>query len=141
NDVSARDWVAEALGAADPQEVRAAWGRNLLGKQFPTFCPLGPVVLTADEVSDPARLRLTTTLNGGVVQEASLSDLIVGINELVAYLSRFFALAPGDVISTGSPPGVGVARTPPVFLGPGDLVEVAVHEIGVLANPVAGCRG
>lgn len=136
NDVSARDWVAEALAAEDPQEVRAAWGRNLLGKQFPTFCPLGPVVLTADEVPDPGLLRVTTTVNGQVVQDAPVADLIVGIPELVSYLSSFFALAPGDVISTGSPPGVGMARTPPVFLAPGDLVEVSVTEIGVLSNPV-----
>lgn len=136
NDVSARDWVAPAFGATDPQEVRVTWGRNLLGKQFPTFCPLGPTILTADVVADPSRLHLFTRVNGAVVQDAWTSDLIVGVAALVSYLSQFMAFSPGDVISTGSPAGVGFARTPPVFLAPGDLVEVEVEPIGVLSNPV-----
>lgn len=136
NDVSARDWVAAALEAKDPQEVRVSWGRNLLGKQFPTFCPLGPAILTADEVADPGRLHLRTRVNGSVLQDASTSDLIVGVASLVSYLSQFMAFSPGDIISTGSPAGVGVARTPPVFLAPGDRVEVEVETIGVLSNPV-----
>ncbi|MFC0082574.1 fumarylacetoacetate hydrolase family protein [Aciditerrimonas ferrireducens] len=136
NDVSARDWVKEALAAEDPQEVRASWGRNLLGKQFPTFCPLGPVVVTSDELQDPGDLHLTTRVNGAVVQDSSTADLIVGVPALVSYFSQFVALAPGDIISTGSPPGVGVARTPPIFLAPGDRVEIEVAPIGVLSNPV-----
>lgn len=136
NDVSARDWVTAALEATDPQDTRVTWGRNLLGKQFPTFCPMGPTILTADAVADPSRIHLTTKVNGSVMQDAWTSDLIVGVAALVAYLSQFMAFAPGDVISTGSPAGVGVARTPPVFLAPGDTVEVHVEAIGVLDNPV-----
>lgn len=136
NDVSARDWVAEALAAHDPQEVRAAWGRNLLGKQFPTFCPIGPTILTSDEVADPGQLHLITRVNGSVVQDAWTSNLVVDVARLVSYLSGFIAFVPGDIISTGSPAGVGVARTPPVFLAPGDRVEVEIGPIGVLANPV-----
>lgn len=136
NDVSARDWVATALEAKAPQEVRVTWGRNLLGKQFPTFCPLGPAILTAGEVGDPGRLHLRTRVNGAVLQDASTSELIVGVASLISYLSQFMAFSAGDVISTGSPAGVGVARTPPVFLASGDLVEVEVEPIGVLRNPV-----
>ncbi|HET9060686.1 MAG TPA: fumarylacetoacetate hydrolase family protein [Acidimicrobiales bacterium] len=136
NDVSARDWVAAALAAEDPEEVRAAWGRNLLGKQFPTFCPVGPAIVTSDEVADPGQLHLITRVNGSVVQDAWTSDLIVDVARLVSYLSGFIAFVPGDIISTGSPAGVGVARTPPVFLAAGDRVEVEIESIGVLANPV-----
>lgn len=137
NDVSARDWVADALSATEPQEVRSRWDKNLLGKQFPTFCPLGPAVVTSDAVADPEDLHLVTRVNGAVVQDASTKDLIVGVAALVSYLSQFMVLMPGDVISTGSPAGVGVARRPQLFLHPGDLVEVAVDGVGVLVNPVA----
>lgn len=136
NDVSARDWVADALAATDPQEVRATWDKNLLGKQFPTFCPVGPAVVSADAVPHPERLHLLTRVNGTVMQDAWTDDLIVGIAELVSFLSQFMAFAPGDIISTGSPAGVGVARTPQVFLKPGDHVEVEVEGVGILANPV-----
>lgn len=136
NDVSARDAWPRLQGAQTAEEGRLAWLDMLLGKQFPTFAPMGPAVVTADEVGDPADLRLTTSVNGHVVQDASTRDLIVDIPTLVERMSRHFSFAPGDVLSTGTPTGVGVTRTPPVFLHPGDEVSVAVDGIGILTNPV-----
>ena len=137
NDVSARDWVAGFLGEkGTPMEVARAAGLNTLGKQFPTFCPIGPVVVTADEVPDPHDLRLTTRLNGQVMQSAHTGDLIFRLAETIAHFSRWYRFSPGDVITTGSPDGVGYARNPQVFMKHGDVVEVEVERIGVLRNPV-----
>jgi 2-keto-4-pentenoate hydratase/2-oxohepta-3-ene-1,7-dioic acid hydratase in catechol pathway len=108
----------------------------LLGKQFPTFCPMGPSVVTADEIGDPGALQLTTTVNGEVMQDANTSDLSIGIPQLIARLSEYFVFEPGDVLSTGTPAGVGAGRTPPVYLRPGDVVEVAVEGIGTLSNTI-----
>jgi len=136
NDVSARDALPGVAAAETPEQGRWAWTEMLLGKQFPSFAPLGPAVVTADEIDDPADLRLTTTVNGAVMQEATTGDLAVDVPTLVAQLSRYFAFQPGDVLSTGTPAGVGVARTPPVFLRPGDTVTVEVKGVGALINPV-----
>ncbi len=130
NDVSARDWVAEAKATGD-------MFFNTLGKQFPTFCPMGPCVVTAGEIADPHALDITTTVNGEVFQAANTRELVFSISELVAFWSRFYAFRPGDIITTGSPAGVGAARTPPVFLKPGDRVDIEVSGIGVLSNPVS----
>lgn len=124
NDVSARD-----AQFADGQWVR--------GKGFDTFCPLGPWVVTADEVPDPQALALSCRVNGVTYQDGHTSDMLFSVAEILAYTSRFLTLAPGDIVSTGTPPGVGFARTPPVFLRPGDVVEAEVERIGVLRNPVA----
>jgi 2-keto-4-pentenoate hydratase/2-oxohepta-3-ene-1,7-dioic acid hydratase in catechol pathway len=110
----------------------------LIGKQFPTFSPLGPAVVTADEIDDPANLQLTTTVNGTVMQDANTSDLAVGIPELIAGLSRYFTFEPGDVMSTGTPAGVGAGRKPPVYLRAGDTVSVTVEGVGSLVNTVEG---
>ena len=109
----------------------AAWEENLLGKQFPTFCPLGPAVVTADEIPDPHDVHIQTRLNGTVVQDARTSDLVFGVAELIAYYSRFYALRPGDVISTGSPSGVGFARDPKVFMEsiPFSATRVYVEQV------------
>jgi 2-keto-4-pentenoate hydratase/2-oxohepta-3-ene-1,7-dioic acid hydratase in catechol pathway len=136
NDVSARDALAGLAMASTPAEGRYAWMNMLLGKQFPTFAPMGPAVVTADEIADPGDLRLTTTVNGVTMQDASTSDLAVGIRELVARLSRYFSFAPGDVLSTGTPSGVGAGRRPPVYLRAGDVVAVEVKGVGALVNPV-----
>lgn len=137
NDVSARDWVAGFLGEkGSPMEVARAAGLNQLGKQFPTFCPMGPVLATADEVPDPHDLRLTTRLNGRVMQSASTADLIFRLAETIAHFARWYRFSPGDVITTGSPDGVGYARDPQVFMKAGDVVEVEVSRVGVLRNPV-----
>lgn len=125
NDVSARD-----AQFSDKQWVRA--------KGFDTFCPLGPWIVTADEIVDPQSLRVTCDVNGRRLQDDSTADMIFPVAELVAYASRFMTLEPGDVILTGTPDGVGFARRPPVYLSPGDTVTVAVDRIGELTNPVTG---
>jgi 2-keto-4-pentenoate hydratase/2-oxohepta-3-ene-1,7-dioic acid hydratase in catechol pathway len=107
-----------------------------LGKQYPSFCPIGPVLLTADEVPDPAKLTFTTSVNGTVVQEAHLDDMRLTVPELIEWLSSVFAFRPGDVISTGSPSGSGVSQDPPRFLRDTDVVTVAATEIGELSNEV-----
>ncbi|HWI71346.1 MAG TPA: fumarylacetoacetate hydrolase family protein [Baekduia sp.] len=123
NDVSARD-----VQTADGQWVRA--------KSMDTFCPLGPVVVTADEVPDPQALRIWTKVNGETMQEADTSLMVFGVAELLSFCSRNFPLEPGDLVITGTPWGVGFVRQPPIGLRDGDLVEAGVDGIGVLANRV-----
>lgn len=125
NDVSARRWQGKRGGGQ--------WNR---GKSFDTFCPLGPELVTSDELRDPQNLRVSCVLNGRVMQDASTSDMIFPVAELIAHLSIGTTLLPGSVILTGTPSGVGFARTPPVYLMPGDTVEVTVDGIGTLRNPV-----
>jgi 2-keto-4-pentenoate hydratase/2-oxohepta-3-ene-1,7-dioic acid hydratase in catechol pathway len=125
NDVSARDWQHHKPG-----------GQWLLGKSFDSFAPFGPALVTADEIPDAGNLRIQTRLNGQTMQDSNTNQLIFGVEELVAYVSRVCTLTPGDVIFTGTPPGVGGARTPPVFLRPGDVVEVEIEILGLLQNPV-----
>ena len=123
HDVSARDW----------QKGRPA-GQWLLGKTFDTFAPIGPCLVTKDELPDPSNLRVQMHLNGDVVQDSTTAQLIFSIPELIAYLSQIVTLKPGDLIFTGTPPGVGVARTPQVFLQDGDVCNVAIEGIGTLTN-------
>ena len=106
------------------------------GKNFWHSGAFGPWMVTADEIPDPARLKLETRLNGKVMQSASTGDLLFDIPYLVAYLSTIFPLRPGDVVSTGTTGGVGKARKPPVFMRPGDWIEVEISGIGTLSNPV-----
>jgi 2-keto-4-pentenoate hydratase/2-oxohepta-3-ene-1,7-dioic acid hydratase in catechol pathway len=121
NDVSARD-----LQVSDGQWTRA--------KSLDTFCPMGPWLVTADEVPDPGTLRLRCRVNGEVRQDASTAELVHGVAELIAYCSESFTLEPGDVIATGTPGGVGAFRDPPVFLADGDTVEVEIERVGTLTN-------
>lgn len=110
------------------------------GKNFPASGACGPHLVTADEVGDPASLQLETRLNGKVMQQAPIGDMRFGVADLVAYISSFTRLAPGDLITTGTPSGVGFARKPPVWLTPGDTLEVEISKIGVLRNTVVdGC--
>jgi 2-keto-4-pentenoate hydratase/2-oxohepta-3-ene-1,7-dioic acid hydratase in catechol pathway len=125
HDVSARDWQLKKDGRQ--------W---MAGKTFDTFAPMGPYLVTADEVPDPQNLRIALRLNGQTMQDSSTKQLIFSIQELVAYLSLVMTLEPGDVIFTGTPPGVGMARKPPVFLKAGDVCEVEIEGLGVLKNPV-----
>ncbi len=136
NDVSARDWVAPIFAASGTMDAIHAWEHNLLGKMFPTFCPMGPVIATKDEIPDPRNVHITTKLNGRIMQDASTDDLVFGVAELIEYYSQFYLLKPGDVITTGSPSGVGYGRNPKVFMKAGDVVEVEVAGIGILRNPV-----
>lgn len=108
----------------------------IAGKNFPASGSFGPCLVTADEIPDLAALELQTRLNGQPMQQASIGDLCFGVADLVAYCSTFTQLEPGDVITTGSPGGVGAARKPPVWLKPGDVIEVEVSGIGALRNTV-----
>lgn len=125
NDVSARDWQLKKDGKQ--------W---MIGKTFDTFAPVGPWLVTADEVPDPHRLGIRLRLNGQTMQASNTDQMIFSCGEIVAYLSSVFTLEPGDLIFTGTPPGVGFARKPPVFLKPGDVVEVEIDGLGLLKNPV-----
>jgi 2-keto-4-pentenoate hydratase/2-oxohepta-3-ene-1,7-dioic acid hydratase in catechol pathway len=123
NDVSARDWQ---IGKPGKQ-----W---LLGKTFDGFAPFGPELVTPDEVGDPGHLRIQCRVNGQVLQDSNTEQLIFSVPQLVAYISQVCTLLPGDVIFTGTPPGVGFARKPPIFLKPGDVAEVEIERIGLLRN-------
>lgn len=123
NDVSARDY----------QMSTTQW---TVGKSFDTFAPMGPWIVTADEIADPHNLDVGLTINGEVMQSSNTRHLIFGVPDLIAYLSSVFTLEPGDVVSTGTPAGVGFARKPPRYLRPGDEVVVSVAGIGELRNPV-----
>jgi len=125
NDVSARDWQLHKPG-----------GQWLLGKSFDGFAPIGPALVTADEIDNPGDLPVRLRLNGRTMQDSSTRQLIFSVEQLVAYVSSVATLAPGDLIFTGTPPGVGMARKPPVFLQPGDVVEVEIPPLGVLRNPL-----
>jgi len=127
NDVSARDWQK------DRNRSGGQWCRS---KGFDTFAPMGPVLVTADEIPDPNRLRLRTLLNGTVMQDSNTADMIFDVPTLIEFLSADTTLLPGTVILTGTPEGVGMARIPPVWLQPGDRVTVEIEGIGALTNPV-----
>jgi len=123
NDVSARDF----------QFADGQWQR---GKACDTFAPIGPFILARDLAGDPHALRIQLRLNGQTMQDSSTAQLIFGVDHIVSFLSQTVTLEPGDVIATGTPPGVGFARKPPVFLKAGDVVEVEVDGLGVLSNTV-----
>ncbi len=125
NDVSARDWQIKRGGSQ--------WCR---GKSFDTFCPLGPCLVTADEILDPNTLAIKTTVNGEVLQESNTRDMIFDVPTLIEFLSGSTTLLPGTVIMTGTPQGVGMARKPQRWLHPGDRVSIEIEKIGVLTNPV-----
>ena len=112
-------------------------GQWMYAKSFDTFAPMGPWIVTADEIADPQDLPIRARLNGNVLQESNTTEMIFPVRELIAYVSRGITLEPGDVILTGTPAGVGVARTPNVWLKPGDTIEVEIEGIGALRNPVA----
>jgi 2-keto-4-pentenoate hydratase/2-oxohepta-3-ene-1,7-dioic acid hydratase in catechol pathway len=125
NDVSARRWQKHAGG-----------GQWVRGKSFDTFCPLGPVLVTADEITDPQTLQVKSILNNDVMQNANTSDMIFSVAELIEYLSDSTTLLPGTVILTGTPSGVGFVRKPPVYLNAGDTIEIEIDRIGSLTNTV-----
>ncbi|MGE0826348.1 MAG: fumarylacetoacetate hydrolase family protein [Candidatus Binatia bacterium] len=123
NDVSVRDW-----------QIRVP--TFTMGKSWDTHCPLGPYIVTADEVGDPHALELQTWVNGELRQQSNTSQLLFNCFDLVEHLSTAFTLEPGDIISTGTPGGVGFAMKPPKFLQPGDVVKIAISKLGELENPV-----
>jgi 2-keto-4-pentenoate hydratase/2-oxohepta-3-ene-1,7-dioic acid hydratase in catechol pathway len=121
NDVSARD-------------IQLTKGQLVQGKSLDTFCPLGPWIVTADEIPDPGSLKIRCRLNGALMQDGNTGNLIFSVANLISFLSRSFTLVPGDIILTGTPKGVGVFRKPPVFLKNGDEVIVEIEGIGSLVN-------
>lgn len=125
NDVSARDWQKDFGGSQ--------WCR---GKTFDTFCPLGPCLVTADEIPNPNSLAIKTVLNGEVMQDWNTDDMIFDVPTLIEFLSGSTTLLPGTVILTGTPHGVGMARKPPVWLKSGDTLSIEIDRIGTLTNPV-----
>jgi 2-keto-4-pentenoate hydratase/2-oxohepta-3-ene-1,7-dioic acid hydratase in catechol pathway len=139
--IAAEDWQQHVAGytlindvsARDFQMATTQW---LMGKTFDTFAPMGPHLVTADEISDPHALDISLTINGEELQHSNTRELIFKIPELVAFLSSVITLEPGDVVSTGTPAGVGFARKPPRYLRAGDEVVVRVDQIGELRNPV-----
>ena len=120
--------------------MNAGGSQWIIGKGFDTLCPLGPVMVTADEIPDPQTMRISTTLNGETMQDSSTNQLVFGVEALVSFLSQWTTLEPGDVIPTGTPPGVGFARKPPVYIQPGDVMEVEIEGLGILKNPVVACE-
>ena len=129
NDVSEREFQIERGGQ---------WTK---GKSADTFGPIGPWVVTADEVPDPGKLALWTEVNGKRVQNSNTSDMIFGIDEIVSYVSHFLSLMPGDVIATGTPSGVGLGMKPPQFLKPGDRMRLSVEGLGEQNQRVVGFAG
>jgi 2-keto-4-pentenoate hydratase/2-oxohepta-3-ene-1,7-dioic acid hydratase in catechol pathway len=125
NDVSARDWQRDGGG-----------GQWCQGKSFDTFCPLGPALVTRDEIPNPNALRIRTILNGETLQDWNTDDMIFDVPAIIAFLSGSKTLLPGTVILTGTPHGVGFARNPPVWLKAGDTVTIDIEKIGALTNPV-----
>jgi 2-keto-4-pentenoate hydratase/2-oxohepta-3-ene-1,7-dioic acid hydratase in catechol pathway len=123
NDVSARD-----LQFADGQWVR--------GKSLDTFCPVGPKLVSADNVPDPQHLSIRALVNGRVLQDSSTAQMVFGVAAVIAHVSRAITLEPGDLIATGTPAGVGAFRDPPLFLRPGDEVTIEIEGLGALTNPV-----
>lgn len=125
HDVSARDW-----------QFRGEEKQWIIGKTFDTFAPTGPVLVTADELTNPHKLQVQMRVNGTTLQNSNTKEFIFGVPHLLWFLSQVMTLEPGDLIFTGTPPGVGIARKPPVLLKAGDVAEVEIEGIGTLKNPV-----
>lgn len=127
--------VGNDVSARDLQMRTSQWAS---GKMLDTFCPLGPALVTKDEVPDPHALRIRTLLNGNVMQDASTAIMIFDIPTIVSFLSSIVTIEPGDVILTGTPEGIGHARKPPVYMKAGDTVTVEIETVGTLTNPLIG---
>lgn len=143
--VSARDAMDHVFGYTNCNDVSArdfqfADGQWQRGKSCDTFAPLGPFAATKDEIADPHDLSIKFRLNGETMQDSTTAELVFRIPELIEFLSRSVTLEPGDIIATGTPPGVGFARKPPVFLKDGDVCEVEVEGLGILRNGVSSSR-
>lgn len=135
NDVSGRNWV-RFLRDPETSSMPTYHALNILYKQFPGFCPMGPNITTKDEIPDYHDLRLVTRLNGELMQDTLISELIWDIPELIEFYSKTLKFMPGDIMSTGTPGGVGAGRTPPVYMKAGDHIAVTVDGIGTLENTI-----
>jgi 2-keto-4-pentenoate hydratase/2-oxohepta-3-ene-1,7-dioic acid hydratase in catechol pathway len=121
------------VSARDVQFATSQWS---MSKSFPTFCPMGPAIVTADEIADPHQLAIGLSIDGEALQNSNTRELVFGIPQLIEHLSSITPLLPGDVVSTGTPPGVGLGRTPRRWLKPGETVTVTIEGLGSLTNPV-----
>jgi 2-keto-4-pentenoate hydratase/2-oxohepta-3-ene-1,7-dioic acid hydratase in catechol pathway len=124
--------IVNDVSARDVQFASTQWS---MSKSFPTFCPMGPAIVTADEIADPHALQISLTIDGETLQNSNTRELVFGIPELIEHLSSITPLLPGDVISTGTPPGVGLGRNPKRWLKPGETVTVTIEGLGSLTNP------
>jgi 2-keto-4-pentenoate hydratase/2-oxohepta-3-ene-1,7-dioic acid hydratase in catechol pathway len=125
--------IVNDVSARDIQRQTSQWS---LAKSFPTFCPMGPAIVTADEVPDPHSLDIRLTIDGEVLQDANTNQFVFQIPRLVEYISSITPMLPGDIVSTGTPAGVGTGRTPKRWLRPGESVTVSIEHIGTITNPV-----
>jgi 2-keto-4-pentenoate hydratase/2-oxohepta-3-ene-1,7-dioic acid hydratase in catechol pathway len=125
--------ILHDVSARDVQFASTQWS---MSKNFPTFCPIGPAIVTADEIADPHALDISLTIDGEQLQHSNTRELVFKIPELVEYLSSITPLLPGDIVSTGTPPGVGLGRTPKRWLKPGETVTITIDGLGSLTNPV-----
>ena len=139
--IAASDWrdhvygytIVNDVSARDVQFSSTQWS---MSKCFPTFCPLGPAIVTADEIADPHALDISLSIDGEVLQHSNTRELVFKIPELIEYLSSITPLLPGDIVSTGTPPGVGLGRNPKRWLKPGETVTITIEGLGSLSNPV-----
>ncbi len=139
--IAAADWrdhvygytIVNDVSARDVQFSSTQWS---MSKCFPTFCPLGPAIVTADEITDPHALDISLSIDGEVLQHSNTRELVFKIPELIEYLSSITPLLPGDIVSTGTPPGVGLGRNPKRWLKPGETVTITIEGLGSLTNPV-----
>ncbi|PPR10167.1 MAG: Ureidoglycolate lyase [Alphaproteobacteria bacterium MarineAlpha11_Bin1] len=134
NDVSARDWIPDIKMGEPPFGPIHGWERNIMGKNLPGFTPCGPVIVTKDEIRDPHDLILQTRLNGKIMQNTKTDDLIFKLPEIISYYSQWYRFRPGDIVTTGSPAGVGIGRDPQIFMKAGDIIEIELESVGVLTN-------
>ena len=134
NDVSARDWIPDIKKGEPPFGPIHGWERNIMGKNLPGFTPCGPVIVTKDEIAAPHDLHLQTRLNGEVMQDPKTDDLIFKLPEIISYYSQWYRFHPGDIVTTGSPSGVGIGRDPHVFMHAGDTIEIELEGVGTLTN-------
>jgi 2-keto-4-pentenoate hydratase/2-oxohepta-3-ene-1,7-dioic acid hydratase in catechol pathway len=125
--------IVNDVSARDVQRATSQWS---LAKSFPTFCPTGPTIVTADEIADPHQLAISLSIDGETLQSSNTRELVFKIPELVEYISSITPLLPGDIVSTGTPSGVGMGRTPQRWLKPGETVTVTIEGLGSLTNPV-----
>jgi 2-keto-4-pentenoate hydratase/2-oxohepta-3-ene-1,7-dioic acid hydratase in catechol pathway len=140
--IAAADWQSHVFGytivndvsARDIQMATSQWS---LGKSFDTFCPMGPAIVTLDELGDPHKLAIRLSIDGEYLQDSNTDELVFKTGELIAYLSSVMTLCPGDIISTGTPAGVGLGRKPQRWLKPGETMTVEIEGIGKLTNPLA----
>jgi len=139
--IAAEEWrrhvygytIVNDVSARDVQRTTSQWS---LAKSFPTFCPMGPAIVTADEISDPHSLDIRLTIDGEILQNSSTNQFVFQIPRLVEYISSITPLLPGDIVSTGTPAGVGTGRTPKRWLKPGESVTISIEHVGTITNPV-----